>query len=279
MNLDASLSEAARLIEAADGLLICAGAGMGIDSGLPDFRGPQGFWRAYPALGAAQIHFEEIANPAAFAANPTMAWGFYGHRLNLYRTTLPHAGFAMLRRWAQRLPQGAFVFTSNVDGQFQRAGFGEGNVAECHGSLHWLQCVEPCCQDVWPAKGFVPVVDVERCQLVGKMPCCPRCGGIARPNVLMFGDWSWATRRSDMQARGLQIWREQVERLVVIELGAGTRIATVRHFAERAGGHLVRINPDEARVGNGAISLPLPALEALSGIDARLSECEAVHSL
>ena len=88
----------AELIEQADGLLITAGAGMGVDSGLPDFRGAQGFWRAYPALGRARIAFERIASPAAFESDPGLAWGFYGHRLNLYRATVPHDGFHLLRR-------------------------------------------------------------------------------------------------------------------------------------------------------------------------------------
>ena len=57
----------AEMIRQADGLLITAGAGIGVDSGLPDFRGPQGFWGAYPALGRARIAFEAIANPAAMA--------------------------------------------------------------------------------------------------------------------------------------------------------------------------------------------------------------------
>ena len=56
-----ALSRAARLIAAADGLLITAGAGMGVDSGLPDFRGREGFCRAYPALARARIDFEEAA--------------------------------------------------------------------------------------------------------------------------------------------------------------------------------------------------------------------------
>ena len=86
------------MIRQADGLLITAGAGIGVDSGLPDFRGPQGFWGAYPALGRARIAFEAIANPAAFASQPRLAWGFYGHRLNLYRRTVPHEGFRILQR-------------------------------------------------------------------------------------------------------------------------------------------------------------------------------------
>ena len=264
------LDRAAALIEAADGLLICAGAGMGVDSGLPDFRGAQGFWRAYPALADAGIRFEEIANPAAFARDPALAWGFYGHRLSLYRETEPHAGFASLRRWAERMEAGAFIFTSNVDGQFQRAGFDGSRVAECHGSLHWLQCMSPCGEAIWAADDFAPAVDMARCRLEGELPRCPHCGAIARPNVLMFGDWNWIARRSEAQERRLAIWRAKVERLVVVELGAGTRIPSVRRFSEEVGGRLVRINPDEAWVGEGDVALPLRALEALTAIEARL---------
>ena len=106
----------AELIAQADGLLITAGASMGVDSRLPDFRGGQGFWGASPALGRARLRFEQIASPAAFESQPRLAWGFYGHRLQLYRNTVPHAGFHILRRIGERLANGCFVFTSNVDG-------------------------------------------------------------------------------------------------------------------------------------------------------------------
>ncbi|WP_367183672.1 NAD-dependent deacetylase [Aquabacterium sp.] len=106
----------------ADGLLIAAGAGMGVDSGLPDFRGDQGLWRAYPALARAGLRFVEIANPASFDTDPRLAWGFYGHRLVLYQRTRPHAGFGLLQQLAERLEHGLAVNTSNVDGQFQAAG-------------------------------------------------------------------------------------------------------------------------------------------------------------
>jgi len=91
------------LFSKADSLIISAGAGMGVDSGLPDFRGNQGMWRAYPELGKQRIDFTEIANPAAFKCQPHLAWGFYGHRLALYRQTMPHQGFNLLKQLAERL--------------------------------------------------------------------------------------------------------------------------------------------------------------------------------
>src|SRR5436189_6030379 len=91
---------AAEAIADADALLITAGAGMGVDSGLPDFRGTEGFWRAYPAFAKLGLQFQQLANPAWFRRDPALAWGFYGHRLRLYRDSVPHEGFAILLRWA-----------------------------------------------------------------------------------------------------------------------------------------------------------------------------------
>ena len=92
------LQAAAQALKAADGLLITTGAGMGVDSGLPDFRGSSGFWKSYPALKASGLRFQDIANPNAFEHHAREAWGFYGHRLNLYRSTEPHEGFFILKK-------------------------------------------------------------------------------------------------------------------------------------------------------------------------------------
>src|SRR6516165_8175092 len=117
--IDHALDRAALAIATADALLIGAGAGMGVDSGLPDFRGKDGFWRAYPPYERLGLDFVALANPRWFAEDPELAWGFYGHRMSLYRRTNPHEGFDILKRMATRLPLGSFVFTSNVDGHFQ----------------------------------------------------------------------------------------------------------------------------------------------------------------
>ena len=175
MGFDESIQRAADLIGDADGLLVAAGAGMGVGSGLPDFRGPEGFWKAYPALGQRGLKFYEVASPRTFETDPALAWGFYGHRLDLYRRTRPHAGFELLRAWGDRTMQGCGVFTSNVDGHFQRAGFSASPLAECHGSIHHLQCSVPCGTAIWPADEFEPQVDAETCMLVNEPPRCPWC--------------------------------------------------------------------------------------------------------
>ncbi len=266
MNAD-PYQRCATLIDQADGLLITAGAGMGVDSGLPDFRGTEGFWKAYPALAKAGIHFQTIASPEAFRSRPQLAWGFYGHRLNLYRRTLPHAGFRILLDLAGSMPRGAFVVTSNVDGQFQKAGFRDSVICEVHGSIHHLQCLRGCAGDIWPTRNFEPVVDEEQCLLTSALPTCPHCGGLARPNILMFGDGGWLEFRERIQDAALRQWLRRVERPVVIELGSGTSIPTVRMMGQQVGGPMIRINPRESLVPRKTdVSLAVGALEGLQGI-------------
>ncbi|MDX8051364.1 Sir2 family NAD-dependent protein deacetylase [Lentzea sp. BCCO 10_0798] len=256
--MEDAYDRAAELITGADAVLVCAGAGMGVDSGLPDFRGTEGFWRAYPPYERLGLKFEEIADPVHFADDPALAWGFYGHRLGLYRATVPHEGFAVLRSWDAR------VFTSNVDGQFQKAGFAD--VAEVHGSIHHAQCVEPCTDEIWECT-FDVEVDPETMRATGELPSCPSCGGLARPNILMFGDWGWVPHRSQRQLDELTAWRRNQRQLVVIEIGAGTAVPTVRRQAElasAANGALIRINVREPEIRhNRGVSLPVGALEAL----------------
>jgi len=255
----------ARTLLPADGLILAAGAGMGVDSGLPDFRGTEGFWRAYPALGRFGIRFEEIANPRAFHDDPRLAWGFYGHRLLLYRKTRPHEGFGSLLELSARYRHGSFVFTSNVDGQFQKAGFGEERIVECHGSIHTLQCLEDCGNLLWSAEDFHPEIDSDSGRLLSPLPRCPRCKALARPGILMFGDDGWNDSRTRGQERLFRNWRRTVSRPVVIETGAGMAIPTVRLFGEAQRAPIIRINPRQWHTEReGDIALPLGAREGIS---------------
>ncbi len=269
---DEKLETAVGWLRGADGLLITAGAGMGVDSGLSDFRGQEGFWRAYPALRHQGLSFEAMADRARFAEHPKLAWGFYGHRLRLYRDTGPHEGFAILRTWADRMSHGAFVFTSNVDGQFQEAGFPEQRVHECRGSIHALQCLETCTDDTWSATDFYPLVNETTSELESPMPRCPRCGALARPNILMFGDWCWVGLPYEKQQQRLAAWISSVSKLVVVEVGAGRALPTVRRFSERfSARRLIRINLRESNTKpSHGIGLEGGAAAMLKMLDAQL---------
>jgi NAD-dependent SIR2 family protein deacetylase len=274
MDLAEGAGRAARALEKAATLVITAGAGMGVDSGLPDFRGDQGFWKAYPMYERLGLSFMDAANPQHFGDDPAFGWGFYGHRLELYRATRPHAGFALLRRWIERFSLEWFVVTSNVDGQFQKAGFDEDRILEVHGSIHHLQCMAPCSDRIWPNREAVPVDPAA--MRAARIPRCPGCGAVARPNILMFGDSGWiADRTYDQQRRLDGFARQHVgDDTVVVEMGAGTAIPTIRYASERLGeaGLVVRINPREPRIDAPHVSLPVGALEGLTAIDRALGD-------
>jgi NAD-dependent SIR2 family protein deacetylase len=271
----AAAAEAARAIRQAEVLVVGAGAGMGVDSGLPDFRGDRGFWKAYPPYERLGLTFIDAANPEHFETDPAFGWGFYGHRLALYRSTVPHAGFDILRRWIEERRLASFVYTSNVDGQFQKAGFDPARVDEIHGSIHHLQCTAPCRDDVWENREVVEVD--EETMRARNVLRCPGCGRVARPNILMFGDYAWIPSRShDQGARfGAFLANHGDRRIVVVELGAGTAIPSVRMQSERIAAlphaALVRVNPREPQAPRGGISIAAGAREALEAIDAALA--------
>ncbi|QDV38773.1 SIR2 family NAD-dependent protein deacylase [Tautonia plasticadhaerens] len=273
---DTAISRAAEAVANAGALLVGAGAGMGVDSGLPDFRGREGFWRAYPAAERLGLSFFELANPRWFRQDPALAWGFYGHRSNLYRATSPHPGFAILRRWMEGMPAGGFVYTSNVDGHFQKAGFPDDRVLECHGAIGRLQCVSGCGIGPFDAGPSPLVIDADALRAADPLPSCPGCGGLARPNILMFGDGDWDPSATDAQQRRFEAWLLSIGEgpLVVVECGAGKVVPTVRLLCERAarhlGGTLIRINLRDDDVPDGQVGLPLGALEGLDAIDRRI---------
>lgn len=153
-------TRAAAAVRSADALVICAGAGMGVDSGLADFRGPEASGaRIRRSAGSGS---SSTTSPIRGGSSPPRSRGaFTRHRLDLYHATTPHAGFALLQRRAARATAGAFVFTSNVDVRIQRADFHEANVEACHRSISHLQCVKGCDLPPWSAAETAVSVDVE----------------------------------------------------------------------------------------------------------------------
>lgn len=266
------LERAAEAVRNAETFVITAGAGMGVDSGLPDFRGNKGFWQAYPPYARLGLSFIEAANPVHFQRDSAFGWGFYGHRTHLYRETVPHEGFHIIRRWIERARARYFVVTSNVDGQFQKAGYAEESLFEVHGSIHHLQCLTPCSRHIWPNNEEIPV-DLGTMRALN-IPRCPHCKGVSRPNILMFGDWSWLPDRTHAQEERFEqfLERNTDRRIVVIEMGAGSAIPTIRATSERVGWRyhgatVIRINPREPEITTPHISLSCGALEALRKIN------------
>ncbi len=271
------LAQAREIVESADAVLITAGAGMGVDSGLPDFRGNSGFWEAYPMAKRRGLSFESLANPEWFMNEPSLAWAFYGHRLNLYRETIPHEGFRILFDLCKFKNDDYFIVTSNVDGQFQKAGYDPNKIYEIHGSIHHFQCTGSKDHGVWSAENEILTVDMETFKATEPYPSCPECGKMARPNILMFSDWDWLDKRSQYQLKRYAEWKKEVAaekiKVAVIEIGAGTAIPSIRRMSESAAKEfrtsLIRINPRDYHGQHGTLKLPYGGLDGIR----KLSSC------
>jgi len=277
MSIEKNLDLAINTIQNSQALLITAGAGIGVDSGLPDFRGNQGLWQSYPALGSAKLNFTDIANPKNFHSQPHLAWGFYGHRLSLYRQITPHIGFDVLYKLCQKI-ENYFVVTSNVDGHFQKSGFPTDKIYEVHGSIHYLQCSKPCLPENWSADELVinhDTIDHQNCLWKNNLPKCKFCREIARPNILMFGDFAWVDNQFQKQADNFYNWcaaQLDTSEITAIEIGAGTAIPTIRNLSERFAKKIIRINSREAGdLSNNRscqiIPIPMSAKAAITYIE------------
>lgn len=254
-------------------LIIGTGAGMGVDSGLPAYRGRNGLWTAPPPVySELGISLMELATLRGFRKDIELGWGFFGEQLDLYRTTVPHKGFYILLDWINRYHLDYFVLTSNIDGQFQKAGFAEPRIREIHGSIHYLQCLHNCSPEIWHNDEMVPIE--QESMKATHIPKCKFCQGIARPNILMFSDEGFLQTRRNGQDNAYYEFVKSINsrKLLIIEIGVGTAVPTIRktnEFLARkyAQTTIIRINPSDYKIDPPHISLPLPGLEALEKIN------------
>jgi NAD-dependent protein deacetylase/lipoamidase len=141
--------------------VVLTGAGISTESGIPDFRSPNGIWAEFDPM--------EYATIDAFRRDPAKVWEFYALRLDALATAQPNAGHLALAE-LERRGQVQAVVTQNIDGLHQRAGSRE--VIEVHGSIRTATCLE--CGTESPLRAA--------------MPRCPNCGAIMKPGVVMFGE-------------------------------------------------------------------------------------------
>jgi NAD-dependent SIR2 family protein deacetylase len=176
------------------------------------------------------------------------------------------------------MPAGTFVVTSNVDGHFFSAGFPQDRVVEQHGAIYRYQCTAPCTDALWLDDPPDLQIDLNTLQASGRLPHCPECGALARPNVLMFNDDSWIPTLTREQKERYADWLAGLlgKSVVIIECGAGSTLPAIRlaaeRCAERFGAPLIRINTAVTEGDELAIALHLPALQALNMIQQALPE-------
>ncbi|NDH24477.1 MAG: NAD-dependent deacetylase, partial [Actinobacteria bacterium] len=134
--LDESIDAARSLIDEAQAITVLTGAGISTDSGIPDFRGPNGLWTRDPAAErASNINFY-VGDPAVRRAN----WARRAEG-SLWANVDPNAGHQALVELERREKLHTLI-TQNVDELHQRAGSSPGRVVEIHGTTRKVACLE-----------------------------------------------------------------------------------------------------------------------------------------
>ena len=165
-----ALDELARLAEASGRTVVLTGAGLSTESGLPDYRGPDGLWR--------NRRFEELASLSTWRERPAELWAFYGERLRALAAAAPNPGHVALAE-LERLAYVQLLVTQNVDGLHRAAG--SRRVVEAHGSLAEVECLA--CGWRGPSEEAHAQLDAGRA-----VPLCQQCDEPLKPAVVLFGE-------------------------------------------------------------------------------------------
>jgi len=252
-----AIGAARRLLAAAERVVILTGAGLSADSGLRTFRDRDGHWR--------NRRPEDLATPAAFERDPCLVWSWYSARREAVGAASPNAAHLAIAEFALSRP-GVSIVTQNVDALHTLAAeqvlaANEGTPAanpalplELHGCLFRTRCTR-CSHrhdDRDPVDASAP----------DKLPRCPQCGALLRPDVVWFGE-----SLGDGIERAFRLGARARVCLVVGTSAVVQPAASVALMTRRAGGAVIEVNPEETPLTAMAeISLRATALEAVPAL-------------
>jgi NAD-dependent deacetylase len=249
---------------------VLTGAGISAESGIPTFRGKEGYWR----IGATNYRPEELATRDAFDRMPEEVWGWYLYRRAVCRAAQPNAAHLALVELERRLGDGFLLVTQNVDGLHLRAGHTTARTYQIHGNIDYLRCasdcgaaaptpIPPALGTTWP-KGRQPTAQEMRSL------ACGACGGLARPHVLWF-DESYDEPLFRYES-SLRAAAAAASLIVIGTSGATTLPARICELVARRGVPMIVVGPEETPFS--ALARNSPAGEYLCG-----SACAIVPGL
>jgi NAD-dependent deacetylase len=227
------IQEVAALLAQSRSVLFITGAGISADSGLPTYRGIGGLYE--DADAEEGIPIEVALSITMLNTRPEIAWKHLARVEAACRGARFNRAHAIIAELEKRLPR-VWVLTQNVDGFHRDAG--SQKVLEIHGNLRKLRCTQCAWRDVVPDFSMLTVP-----------PHCERCGGLIRPDVVLFGEWlpeaAVAENATQLQ-RGFD---------VIFSIGTTSMfpyIAGPVVNARRAGIPTVEINPGQTDVSHFA---------------------------
>jgi len=226
-------------------VLVITGAGVSAESGIPTFRGKDGYWRNFDPA--------KLATPEAFARDPKLVWEWYRERRQCIRNAQPNAAHAAIAKLAQHAGD-LLLVTQNVDDLHARAGLPKEKMVQIHGDIFVTRCSRCHFQFREEGRGGSPEPPATRS--VGRLrsiaptsaqreeiPMCPKCDELMRPGVVWFGE-QLDPDKIDIVERFLA--RGHCDYAIVI--GTTATFGYIIDWALRAnasGGELIEVNPDE----------------------------------
>ncbi len=222
LNLSSSLVDAMKFddlkqkIKQSHQIAVLTGAGISAESGIPTFRGQNGFWKNYRP--------EELATPEAFQRDPILVWEWYEMRREICQNANPNSGHLALAELEKKHPA-VHIFTQNVDGLHRKAGSKQ--ITELHGNIFSGRCIR--CSLIYENLLY-PLPEIP--------PRCNSCGGIIRPHILWFGE-SYDLK---VLERSIEYLRNSDTILIVGTSGAVTVPVYLAEEAIKAGAYSIEIN-------------------------------------
>jgi NAD-dependent deacetylase len=233
-------------------ITVLTGAGISAESGIPTFRGPEGFW----TVGSKEYHPQEMATYKMFTAAPDEVWKWYLYRLTICRKADPNSGHLAVAAMETLLGDRFTLITQNVDGLHLRAGNSRRRTFQIHGNVFYMRCARDCVEKIFPVPESLPdfgkgdgLTDAVRTLLR-----CPFCGGQTRPHVLWFDE-------AYDEKYYYYLSAQETARKTALLLIAGTSGATnlpsrVAWEVCRQGGTLIDINIEANVFSNMALDSP-----------------------
>jgi len=220
-------------------IFVITGAGVSAESGIPTFRGKDGYWR--------NLDPAKLATPEAFARDPELVWEWYRERRQRIRNAQPNAAHAAITRLAQIADEFLLV-TQNVDGLHKRAGLPKEKMVQIHGDIFVTKCSR--CDFGFTDYEHEQEQEEEEENVVSR---CSKCDALMRPGVIWFGE--------QLPSNELQQIENYLDRGtcdVVIVAGTTATFGYIVDWALRAsrgGGELIEVNPEETPLSQFATRL------------------------
>ncbi|GBC62037.1 iron dicitrate transport regulator FecR [Desulfonema ishimotonii] len=169
---------------------VLTGAGISAESGIPTFRGPEGYW----TVGSEKYQPQEMATHKMFTKQPHEVWKWYLCRMEVCRKAEPNAGHYAIAEMEKLFGDRFGLITQNVDNLHLRAGNSPERTFQIHGNVFHMRCcaadIRECDETIYPVPEALQGWSEDR-ELTAddkKLLTCPKCGGPTRPHVLWFDE-------------------------------------------------------------------------------------------